>query len=350
MSAKDPAENLSEFNELRERFQNLADEVSFAAVARDIGDLSETIAALPDEIARLRTRGYVFAKFLEQKSEVLTRHWDSAARQAQMLIQSEALALQAEYQQASNLVNKASMTSSNPKSLASLLPMMEREISDVESRASAAASRIRDSYSTLATDIHQTGAQLIQLHWLLDQRDEATFPFLAGESLFLAAQAEWVVTGKGNKDPDGIVYLTDQRLLFEQKETTGKTLGLFGGKKTQELEWEVPLNQIESVEHENKGLFGGKDMLNFELASGARYPTLTLEIKGGVKSQFWSAQIKRMIAGDTNDERAIAPDAQTVEAMRNAPTACHICGATLPRLVANQNQVTCEYCGAAIRF
>ena len=32
--------------------------------------------------------------------------------------------------------------------------------------------------------------------------------------------------------------------MFEQKETTGKMLGLFGGKKVQELEWELPLHQI----------------------------------------------------------------------------------------------------------
>ena len=100
-------------------------------------------------------------------------------------------------------------------------------------------------------------------------RVSAVLAGAAALALAAPAQAEWVATGKGGDDPDGIVYLTDQRLLFEQKEKTGKKLGLFGGKQTQELEWELPLNLIEKVQAENKGLFGGKDMLHFELGAGA---------------------------------------------------------------------------------
>jgi hypothetical protein len=139
-------------------------------------------------------------------------------------------------------------------------------------------------------------------------------------------------------------------MIFEQKETTGKTLGLFGGKKAQEVKWDVPLNLVQSVEAENKGLFGGKDMLHFGLKSGAKYPQITVEVKGGVACKFWAAQVQRMISGDTKDERAIQPDAETVAALQKAPTACPSCGGTLPQLVANQRQLDCGYCGATIRI
>lgn len=350
MSVTNPAEIASQFDTLRTRFKNMADDIAFDPIMRDLTDQTNAVAHLPDEIAHLRTRDYIFAKYLEHKADVLRDHWQDVAQQARVAIQTEIAALQPIYQQASQVIQKGEMASANPSALASLFPTLERTLGDVEDRARDAASRIRGVYTAIANDIQQTNTQITQLHWMLDQRDAASFSLLAGESLFLAAQAEWVATGKGGKDPDGIIYLTDQRLLFEQKETTGKTLGLFGGKKTQELEWEIPLNQIASVEPENKGMFGGKDMLNFALTAGARYPTLVVEVKGGVASKFWAAQIRRMIAGETDDERAIAPDPEVVEAIRNAPTACYVCGATLPRLVANQNQVTCRYCGAMVRF
>jgi hypothetical protein len=91
-------------------------------------------------------------------------------------------------------------------------------------------------------------------------------------------------------------------------------------------------------------------MLNFTLGAGAPYGAVTVEVKGGVQSKFWAAQIQRMIEGKTDDERAIQPDRETLEAIRNAPTACPSCGGTLPQLVANQRQIDCAYCGAVIRI
>ena len=65
--------------------------------------------------------------------------------------------------------------------------------------------------------------------------------------------------------------------------------------------------------------------------------------------KFWAAQIQRMISGNTKDERAIQPDAEELEAIKQAPTACPSCGGTLPMLVAGQRQIDCVYCGTVIR-
>ncbi len=298
----------------------------------------------------MRSRNYAFASYLERKAEVLTQRWNDLRQQAESAIRDEASRLHSEVNRLRFEFNSAERLSGNPSALEGQLPTLESSLSSVELMRQSAESRIKDLFSTLQTDTAQTLEQLRGINWYLDQRDEASFPFLAGESLFLAAKAEWVETGKGKQDPDGILYLTDQRLLFEQKETTGKTLGLFGGKKTQELKLEIPLNQIEAVAAENKGLFGGKDMLNFTLGSGAPYGAITVEVKGGVKSKFWAAQIQRMISGNTTDERAIQPDKETLDAIQNAPTACPSCGGTLPQLVAGQRQVDCPYCGAVVRI
>lgn len=350
MSISDPTQIAAQFNNLKMRSQRAAETAALTSLSREITDISAKVNALPSDVARVRERRYVFAKYLEHKAEVVQEHWQPSADQAQEHIEAERAALQQDVEQLNMLIQKAEMVSNNLKVQLDILPMIENAVTQLETKTKAATEQIKALYSQHVTDINQTVEQIRKINWYLNQRDEASFSFLAGESVFLAADAEWVVTGQGGKDPDGILFLTDQRLVFEQKETTGKTLGLFGGKKAHEVKWEIPLSQVEKVEAENKGLFGGKDMLNFTLGSGARYPTITVEVKGGVQSKFWAAQINRMVRGETDDERAIQPDPEMLKAIRSAPTACHVCGATLPRLVANQTQMSCEYCGAVIRL
>lgn len=335
------------FDALRARFDQLNSGASLSELSSSVSILTRDIGTLPDEIAKVRGRGYAFAAYLERKSEVIRQQWDGLRSDVQRAIDDEAQRLRNEVIRLRHRVDSSTnLRTSSPAALQSQLPDLEHGLDAAESLLSAAEARIEGLFSTLRTDTAQTHEQLRQINWYLDERDEASFPFLAEEALFLAAKGEWV---DGRDNPDGIVYLTDQRLLFEQKETTGKKLGLFGGKKTHELEWEIPLHQIEGVAAENKGFLGGKDMLNFTLGSGAPYATITVEVKGGVKSKFWAAQIERMIKGETTDERAIQPDAETLEAIRNAPTACPSCGGTVPQLVAGQRQIECAYCGAVIR-
>ncbi|MEO1444536.1 MAG: hypothetical protein AAFV33_29355, partial [Chloroflexota bacterium] len=143
-------------------------------------------------------------------------------------------------------------------------------------------------------------------------------------------------------------YLTNQRIIFEQKERKGGVIGI-GSKKEQELEWETRLSAVDTIKVENKGMFGGKDMMYFSLNDGD-LREVTVEVKGGADNTFWQKQINRMISGNLEDERAIEPDPEMLEALRNAPTACHVCGGTLPKVVAGQTEIKCQYCGTVIRL
>jgi 3-oxoacyl-ACP reductase-like protein len=344
--SEDQSQLVARFDALRTRFDTLHSKASLSDEAQAVTQLTADIGKLPGEISEVRKRGYHFASYLEHKAEVLAERWNAVREEVSQVIETEAEQLRNEVNRLRRRVDSANGLKDSP-ALASQLPDLQRGVEVAETLLKTAQERIDALFDTLQTDTAQTLQQLHTINWYLDERDEASFSFLQGESLFLAAKAEWL---EGKDKPDGILYLTDQRLLFEQKETTGKKLGLFGGKKTQELEFELPLHQIESVQPENKGFLGGKDMLNFTLGAGAPYGAVTVEVKGGVQSKFWAAQIQRMIEGKTDDERAIQPDPETLEAIRNAPTACPSCGGTLPQLVANQRQIDCAYCGAVIRI
>lgn len=350
MTSQDPNTIIAEFHALLPRWKDLYEKASMQDIRSTLTEITDKLHTLPDEIVKIRQRGYVFASYLEQKHNVLNKRWNDMKHNIEEGITRESQRLRSEFNRNNIAFQEAERSAGNAESLQGKLPDLKRRFDDLEERVRTTVSKLNSEYSTLQSDISQTSSQLYNINWYLDQRDEASFKFLAGESLFLAAKAEWVATGKGKDDPDGILYLTDQRLVFEQKETTGKTLGLFGGKKTQELEWEIPLNLVSEVKAENKGFFGGKDMLYFTLKPGAKHSQITVEVKGGVACKFWAAQVQRMISGNTKDERAVQPDAEELEAIKNAPTACPSCGGTLPMLVAGQRQIDCEYCGGVVRI
>lgn len=327
-----------------------ADGARMADINREVSDISGTVDTLSAEIEKIRARGYAFASYLENKAAVIQKNWEDIRHRVHEAIQREAEDLSDELRNAERHMTKVEKLEDNAEKLEAVLPDVEAVVDALEAKVREAESRVRAIYETLSRDIHDTESRLHKINWYCDRKDEASFDFLAGEALFMAAEAEWVQTGKGNQDPDGIIFLTDQRLVFEQKEKVGKRLGMFGGKEVHEVEWEIPLHQVEEVTAENKGMFGGKDMLYFTLGSGAPHSKITVEVKGGVDSKFWMKQINRMIQGAADDERAIEPDPELVEQLRNAPSACHVCGGMLPMLVAGQNQIECQYCGTIIRF
>lgn len=338
---------IAQFAALRAAFSDLESRASLKVLSSKLEEITLDVEGLPEQIATVRSRGYVFAAYLEQKADVLKRRWNTARIDLSRLIDSESDQLRATVDRIRIRITQADRMASSPDSLSKSVPGLAADIGQLETAVDDVEERAREIYTTLDSDIGQTIDQLEKIRWVLDMRDEASFKFLEGEALFLAATAEWQ---SGKDDPDGILYLTDQRLIFEQKETTGKKLGLFGGKKTQELEWEIPLHKIEGVTAENKGLFGGKDLLHFTFGGGAPIGNTTVEVKGGVACKFWAAQITRMTSGDVQDERAIQPEPEVLEAIRNAPTACPSCSGTLPRITAAERQITCEYCGTTIRL
>ena len=340
---------------VRRKFDSAHDDAGFDDISRELGTLSATVNTLTADVAQVRSRGYAFRSYLEHKAEVLNKNWDDIRRQAQRSIDDERDRLRASLREIETRLDKSETGGSVAMKMkfggaAVNLDDIDGEVDELARLVSSAESRIKNAYSTMANDINGTKRQIDEINWIMDEKDEASFEFLAGEALFLIAEAEWVATGKGKQDPDGILYLTDQRLIFEQKEKTGKTLGFFGGKMEQEVEWEVPLHLVEDVKSENKGMFGGKDMLYFTLGSGAPHREITVEVKGSADNKFWMKQINRMKTGETKDERAIEPDPEVIESLKNAPTECHVCGATLPKIMAGQNQMDCQYCGAVIRI
>lgn len=73
---------------------------------------------------------------------------------------------------------------------------------------------------------------------------------------------------QGTCRPDGVLYLTDQRLIFEQKEEVATRKILFittAKKKIQEMEWALPISLLETVQVRKMGMLKNEDYLDLHL-------------------------------------------------------------------------------------
>ena len=203
----------------------------------------------------------------------------------------------------------------------------------------------------LPTQIMRQVEQVEQIRWLLDQVDEASFQLYPAEDPVAACRAQYMETKK--EGPEGVLYLTDERLIFEQKEeiATKKILFITTDKETvQEFIFAVAIGQIEEIRASDKGFMGRKEMLELRFAPEADLSGATLRLLGA-ENEKWAGLIGRVKSGEIAKERTRPEDEAVVEAVRAAPTKCPTCGATLDvAVVRGMREITCEYCGTVIRL
>lgn len=332
--------------ELREQYDDVLEESSMGGVLSTLGDTATEIAGLPGEITALRERGYAFAGYLERKAEVLRDQWDEIREQVQDLITRELERVQRQRDELGRLWKRLE-TADDDDSRERTFKLIEMGVGQMSGELARARERIEGLYGEVPGNVTQTEQQLRTITRYMDLADEATVDWHPTEALFMANDGEWVQTGKDKQDPDGILYLTDQRLIFEQKEKVGGRLG-FGGEQVQQVLFAIPVGAITEVTAEKKGMLGGIDLINLTLSEGD-YAEMTVEVKGGVQAGWYVQQLNRVISGEIEKERAIPVDEAAAEAVREAPTACPTCGATLPALVRGMTELTCQYCGTVVR-
>ena len=310
-----------------------------------MADIETTFSLLPTEIEELRTRGYVFRSFLENKVNVLAEQWEEVQGRVSREVGRRTRELEREADEAESALQQAM------SGRASQVARAEAAINTLEHKARAAQSAVDAMYETLEENVDQSHSQVEQIRWLLDQVAEASFQLYPAEDPVAACRAQYMETKKGG--PEGVLYLTDERLIFEQKEeiATKKILFITTDKETvQEFIFAVTIGQIEEVKASDKGFRGRKEMLELRFAPEADLSGATLRLLGA-ENEKWAGLIGRVKSGEIAKERTRPKDEAVVEAARAAPTKCPTCGATLDvEIVRGMREITCEYCGTVFRL
>ncbi|MEM9951010.1 MAG: hypothetical protein AAF846_05385 [Chloroflexota bacterium] len=337
----DDEELEASIEEAKERFDELVKRVQLTDIVEETTALGNKMVDLPEDIAAIRGRGYKFRNYLESKIEVMAEKWDGVNDRIETWLETESEDLDDELAEAESAYRRLQ----NRKSQR-YLDKLTAALDTLETQVEASEEKVKALYDEVNREMSTTTNQLAQINKQLDWLDGADVSLNAGEGLYMAAEAEW----DDNRDkPDGFIFVTDQRMIFEQSEKKGGMLG-FGGKQVKEVLWEVSMDQIEDVVPSNEGLGGGKDMMTLKLGSGAPYAEIIAEVKGGIEADYWAQQVKRVAKGLITEESTVEPDPELIERLRNAPTDCPNCGGVLPKLVAGANEVTCQYCGSMVRI
>jgi len=329
-----------------DRYNAIQSDIMLSRVTSDLAAVEAAVNALPTNIAAIRARGYVFKSYLENKAQTLANQWHELRPRVEASIQQQTYGLRTQ----ANMVEAShNMRQRNPAAMSAL-----------ESQASAAQSNLQGMYDPLKENVLQTQKQLDDIVWTLQQAEQACFGFLATEAPVEAVPAEW--KKPGSKDGmGGVLYLTDQRLVFEQKEEVATKKVLFVAtekKKVQALAWEVPVASIASATGSHRGFMNKDDFLTITCApdagiksgEGATFQSADIHLKGET-GDAWQGFINRVKTGDVAKERTVPVDAAAAAAVANAPTKCGTCGATITQpILRGQTEITCQYCGSVIRL
>lgn len=351
-ASNDAAELLSQ---LDTSIRQIASDIALSSHYETLSQLDQDVVDLADRVADLRERGYRYKSYLERKVETLGRKWQEAEPSLRRELSNAEAELRPAYD---NLIRQYESVARMRGGASSRASALEQQVQALQLRVNTADTALRGIYSGVSATAYQTQQQLTEVAWLLDAVEQASFELLAGENPIQAVKAKWWRDGK-NDGPEGVLYLTDQRLLFEQKEKVATKKVLFvttEAEMVQELLLEVPCGAIGEVKASSKGLMGHEDHLDFEFSDGnVRSAHFHID---GQDSEMWTGLVKRVLNGEIERERwyAEGQDAASIaeaeaEAMSAAPTQCSACGAPLnEKLVRGQRQVECEYCGSVTRW
>ncbi|MGD2145398.1 MAG: hypothetical protein PVH41_01740 [Anaerolineae bacterium] len=338
-------ETQAKLDDLQDQLGDLQESLLLTEVKNDMEELQTTLSLLPGKIERLRNRGYVFRSFLEKKAGVLAEQWEDAEAR----IHREVIRRTRELEQESEASEEALRLAMG--GVSTRVARAESSIQALEQKVEAAQSSVQAMYATLEQNARQTQSQIEEIERLLEQLDEASFQLYPAEDAVSSCKAQLMETDKDG--PEGLLYLTDERLIFEQKEkkATKKVLFIATEKEEiQQLVFAVPIGQIEEVKASQKGFMGRKEMLELLFTPEADLSGATLRLRGA-DNEDWAGLIGRVKSGEIARERSRPKDEAVLEAARATPTKCTTCGAALDvAIVRGMREITCEYCGSVVRL
>lgn len=284
-----PAEATEPLKSEISRFNDLVEKVNLEDAAEKVSRLEAAVGSLPGLLAEARARGYRFKRDLEARVQAVTSRWaDQRWRLTESLERHKAV-LDA---RATGVRVRLGMGQTGGADLSAL-----------ENDAAAAARDLERTYEEPSREVERLRAALEDVIWTLTQGDAATFRLEPGEAFVEAVPANW--KKEGDKDGvEGVLFLTDRRLLFEQREevVTKRVFFIATQKqKLQELQWALPVGSIARATPSNRGFLGKDDYLTIECDTGP-FRSTDVHLRGET-GESWQGFIGRVQSGSLEQER-----------------------------------------------
>ena len=354
MTTPNPVQEISEeISALQTRVNTLQGSVQLTKSREAVEQLQTNVNGMAQRILSLRTRGYVFEKDMESQAQSFVSSWAQLYSNLQAQINTQSSMLVSSLRPIEMQMSQLAAMAGNPGAARGLLATLQSEVGQVESKVTAAEQAIEGMYTQFNNQVDAAARHLEDIEYLLTQLAEASFQLLPTEAGIAAVKAAWCKTGKEQKsDPQGVLYLTDQRLIFEQKEMIATKKVLFVAtekQKVQGLQLEAPVAQVDKVVTSKQGMLKNEDHIEIHFLSGAAVQMAHFHI--WQDNSAWLALINRAKNKDFDQGRAVALDQAAVEKVKAAPAQCPSCGGIITTVVLRgMDSIKCEYCGFVIRL
>lgn len=321
--------------EVQEEINELQDEMMLKDSKDELSELGTEVTSLERDLKALRGRGYAIEKNLEGDVTVLTMQWDRVKEASEKTIEHQTKLLGEQMKEIQDTMADLAGKSGNPNAARSSYVRLKSSIASAEAQAEAAEDTVLEIYDDYADEVETLGAHFDWVDWMLDAINTASFKLLATESGVAATEAVW--ERSSGEPQNGILYLTDQRLLWEDR--TGDY----------ELKLEVAMAHVKGVE-EKEDEETGQEYLEFTLDSDAPVKKARFALALPV-AEDWLMMVGRARSGDYTEDRAVEIDKEELDRIRNAPEQCEVCGAPLTQpILRGQTEINCEFCGSVIRI
>lgn len=349
-------EVISKINAAASKVSSLQSDARLSGLRDAVEDLDTRMSGLRSSVQDLRKRGYVFGKGMETQADSYSNQWRSLRPRVIQEIDRQVPLLERELSPLESQLTRVRATS--PLLAKSSVERLESSLESFEDKVSAVKNSVQGMFDSLQSESGKFESTLDRIDEMLKEFDSAaaagTFRLLPTEGAVMAVKAVYSRDSKmENSDPEGFLFLTDQRLLFEQNEEIATKKVLFittERQKVCKLLLEVPIALMETVQAEKKGLFGHQDHLVMTFKSGAPVYQAWFHLEGQDCDE-WQELIGKACSGGFEIERAVAIDKAQVEKVKAAPSQCPNCGAPINQVVLRgMDSITCEYCRFVIRL
>lgn len=354
MDTPSPVEQVaSEISSLQSKISSMQDSARLKNALDAVEDLQTSVNGMQQRIAGLRTRGYIFEKDLEARAVDFSRQWSEIHPSLVTQINMQSSSLQGSLRAIELRMTQLNGMRTNPSAARPLIATVQSEVSMLEDKVRSAENTVNGMYNSFNSQVYTVKNHLNEIDYLLTQLAEAKFTLLPTEGGIMAVKAVWCKDAKErDDDPEGVLYLTDQRLLFEQKEEVATKKILFittEKKKVQELKWEIPVALITEIKPSKQGFLKNEDHLDLRFGAGAALESAHLHI--WQEGNEWLQLLSRAKTKDFDKGRAVAIDQAEVEKVKSVPAQCPSCGGNIDQVILRgQDSVKCAYCGFVIRL
>ncbi len=297
-----PDELSGELTSLQTSLQKIQTDAGFDDLTQDASEMEVLLHRVIELLESARDKGYRYQSDLETLAYQAAGDWEKASPQVRQSIARASREMDRELKNLDTQVQRLNANIYSAKAAESHLRTAKTKANSLLSKQADLSRQIEAKYSAAESQLYALESRLTAIHWALDQLDESQFELQTGEDLIMAVPARWDKEGKD--DPEGVLFLTNQHLVFERKEKVATKKVLFittSSELVQEVILEQPLSAVQSYRAESKGLFGHQDFLSVEL-SEKKLGAVSLHLDGQ-DSKIWSELLKQAKSGAIEDQR-----------------------------------------------